>query len=316
MRILFISDLHGADVIFRKSLKAIERYGASVLILAGDLTSKDIRPIIKKTEASFLVNYGNKNELVSATEIKQLEYEMSSMGHYFFHCTESEFEILKEDKEKIFKIMDKKILERLESWTETITRQVDLTEKVVFITPGNDDILQIDELLKVYEKKGIQSNLSQPYKFPTGNEMITLDYSNPTPWDTPREASEKELSKMIKGKVNKLKNPEKAIFNFHCPPFKTKIDLAPELDKNLKLVIVPGTDTRIHVGCRAVRESIEKYQPVLGLHGHIHESPGLDHIGKTVCLNTGSEYWNGILHGYIIDIVSNGNISKYFRIEG
>jgi Icc-related predicted phosphoesterase len=315
MRILFVADLHGAGIIFKKSLKAVKTYGVSVLILAGDLTSKDIRPIISKKDGTFSVNYRDKNEVVTASEIKQIEEELSSTGHYFFHCKESEFESLKENRDEIFRIMDQKILERLETWSETIIKQIDLTQTTVFITPGNDDILEIDDLLKRFKHKGIHSNLFHPYIFPA-NEMITLDYCNQTPWDTPREATEKELAKMIKKKVKQLKEPGKAIFNFHCPPKDTRIDLAPELDKNLKPVIVPGVDAKIHVGSSSVRQFIEEYQPVLGLHGHVHESPGVEHIGNTVCLNPGSEYWNGILHGYIIEIDEAGNVAKYFHIEG
>lgn len=315
MRILFVSDLHGAGTILKKSLQAVENYGVSVLILAGDLTAKDIRPIIGRKDGRFKVNYRDKNEVVAVSEIKKIEEEYSAAGHYFFHCSENEFESLKENPDEIFKIMDQKILERLEEWAETIVKQIDLTRTTVFITPGNDDILEIDDLLNRYEDRGIHSNLSHPYIFPS-NEMITLDYSSKTPWDTPREATEKELAKMIKKKIRQLKDPGKAIFNFHCPPVDTRLDLAPELDKNLKPVIVPGVDTTVHVGSRSVRKSIEDYRPVLALHGHVHESPGVEHIGNTVCLNPGSEYWNGILQGYIIDIDSTGNVSKYFRVEG
>ncbi len=315
MRILFAADLHGANSVFKKSLKAADTYEASALILAGDLTAKDIRPIIKKKDNSFLVNYRDKSETVSLSKLKGIEEMLADAGHYFFYCTDTEFEDFKENREAIFKIMDEKILERIEYWLETIIEKTDPAKRAVFITPGNDDILDIDALLNQYENKGIHSNLSSAYEFPA-NEMISLDYSNPTPWNTPREATEKELSNMIKKKVKRLKNPGKAIFNFHCPPVDTRIDLAPELDKNLKPIIVPGADTRVHVGSETVRKFIEACQPVLSLHGHVHESPGVDRIGKTICLNPGSEYWNGILHGYIIDIDNEGNVDKYFRIEG
>ena len=46
----------------------------------------------------------------------------------------------------------------------------------------------------------------------------------------------------------------------------------------------------IHAGSTAVRASIEKHQPLVGLHGHIHESKGFVTLGRTLCLNPGSEY--------------------------
>ncbi len=315
MRLLFVSDPHGADLILKKSITAIKRHEVDVFILAGDLTSKDVRPIIQLNNSEYKVNYQGKNEIVSKSQIEEVENKLSSYGHYYFHCNSDEFQELNQNQDKIFKILDQKLLEKIDFWARLLIREIDTTKVKLFITPGNDDNFDVDRVLNQYEKDGIYTNLNQPYKF-EANEMITVDFSNPTPWKTDRELPEKKLEKLINKRIELLKNPNKAIFNFHCPPHKTKIDLAPELDKNLKPVIIPGADNKVHVGSTAVRNTIEKFQPVLSLHGHIHESPGNDYIGNTFCLNPGSEYEKGFLYGYIIDFDRDGNVSKYFRIEG
>ena len=56
------------------------------------------------------------------------------------------------------------------------------------------------------------------------------------------------------------------------------------------------------VGSTAVREAIETYQPLADLHGHIHESPGAIRIGRTLCLNTGSDYSSGRISGCIVNL--------------
>jgi hypothetical protein len=56
------------------------------------------------------------------------------------------------------------------------------------------------------------------------------------------------------------------------------------------------------VGSTAVAEMIEKYQPLLGLHGHIHEATGKRQIGRTLCVNPGSNYTEGILNGFILTL--------------
>jgi hypothetical protein len=56
----------------------------------------------------------------------------------------------------------------------------------------------------------------------------------------------------------------------------------------------------ISVGSKAVRAAIEKYQPLVGLHGHIHESRSAQKIGRTTCINPGSEYGEGILRGCLV----------------
>ena len=59
------------------------------------------------------------------------------------------------------------------------------------------------------------------------------------------------------------------------------------------------------VGATSVRKAIEEYQPLLGLHGHIHESRGVARLGRTICINPGSRYNEGILQGVIIDLEGN-----------
>ena len=315
MRILFVADIHGAGLILRKSLRAVAEYGVSVLILAGDLSGKSLHPIVRLEDGTFGRQRRSDVEPLSASEVNELERDLADRGQYFFHCTQVDVKRLQEDRDAVNQIFTAQIIDRLERWKDMITSRLDLRVVQVFITPGNDDPPELDEVLASFEPVGIFANLSEPYDF-GANEMITLDFTNPTPWNTPREASERELFKKIDAKIRKLKRPEKAIFNFHCPPFRTKLDLAPKLDKNLRPVTGPGVETEIHVGSTAVRKAIEEAQPRLSLHGHIHESAGEDSLGQTVCLNPGSEYWTGILHAYIVDIDEGGNIKNYFRIEG
>ena len=68
-------------------------------------------------------------------------------------------------------------------------------------------------------------------------------------------------------------------------------------------------------GSSAVRSAIEKHQPLLGLHGHIHESKGFVKIGRTFCVNPGSEYGEGILRGVIIDL-EDGKVKNFLLTQG
>lgn len=315
MRILFVSDLHGASLIVRKAITAIRQHNVDVLFLAGDLSGKDLRPIIDQGNGLYVLSVRGEKKELNQSNLEAIEQEFEDFGHYFFFCTQNEFKDLKENERKIISIMNNKILERIESWSLILSKSLDFKRTRVIITPGNDDILEIDGLLKQLQSKGIESNLDEPLDLGV-NQVITLDYSNITPWDTSREVDEETLWKKIEPKVALLKNPSSAIFNFHVPPFNTRIDLAPELDKSMHPVITPGSDGKVHVGSRSIRKAIENYQPLLSLHGHIHESPGEERIGRTICLNPGSEYTLGILNGYIIDFDIKGNIERYYRIEG
>jgi Icc-related predicted phosphoesterase len=76
-----------------------------------------------------------------------------------------------------------------------------------------------------------------------------------------------------------------------------------------------GQIEMIGAGRSAVREFIEKHQPLLGLHGHIHESKGVAKIGRTVCVNPGSEYTEGILKGFLVELDEKG-IRDYLFTSG
>jgi len=66
------------------------------------------------------------------------------------------------------------------------------------------------------------------------------------------------------------------------------------------------------VGSTAVRQLIEEFQPLLALHGHIHESRGINRIGRTVVINPGSDYSSGRLEGCIVDLTADD--VKHFQL--
>jgi Icc-related predicted phosphoesterase len=69
------------------------------------------------------------------------------------------------------------------------------------------------------------------------------------------------------------------------------------------------------VGSHGVRRAIETFKPVLGVHGHIHESGGERRIASTLCVNAGSEANHGVLRGYLVDLSENG-VERTLRVEG
>jgi Icc-related predicted phosphoesterase len=56
------------------------------------------------------------------------------------------------------------------------------------------------------------------------------------------------------------------------------------------------------VGSTAVRDALLGIQPLLGLHGHIHESGGMRRLGRTIAINPGSDYGTGVLNGALITL--------------
>jgi Icc-related predicted phosphoesterase len=172
-----------------------------------------------------------------------------------------------------------------------------------YVSPGNDDAFFVDKVLA--ESNTVINPEGQVIDIDGIHEMASTGYTNMTPWNCPRDISEEELMKRIDDMTSKLKNPSRSIFNFHCPPYDSTLDSAPQLDEKLQPKLSASGPVMAPVGSKSVRIAIEKYQPLLGLHGHIHESKGYLPLGRTICVNPGSEYTEGLLRGFLAELTED-----------
>ena len=310
LRLVFTSDVHASDRVYKKFLKAAEFYNAQILVLGGDVTGKAIIPILSTDKGYISQLHGETHE---ATEASLGEYvqRVRDAGLYPYVTSREAYDELSQDKEKLQALFEELMVKRMKEWVQMAEERLGNTGVKVYISPGNDDTLAIDPVLSgskfVVNPEGHIVEVD-------GYQMATLGITNPTPWHTPREQSEDELYLTIK-KLVEGHAFDDMIFNFHCPPYGTPLDLAPRLDEQLHPVMSGDEVEIIHVGSTAVRKAIEELQPMLGVHGHIHESRGVCKIRKTVCLNPGSEYGEGLLRCTIIDL-KDGKLKSYANATG
>jgi len=301
-RIFFTSDVHGSDVVFTKFLNSAKFYKANVLILGGDITGKMIVPILETSDGKHKARYlGSQRILENKDELSRFEKLLHSVGYYVYETDEKQMQEFEADPGKIDKLFLELMLERVEKWVNMADEKLQGTGVKCFILPGNDDRYEIDDVLK-HSKIAVNPE-GTVQQIDDNHEMISSGHTNITPWKCPRDISEEELEKVIEAMASKLQNPSNAIFCLHCPPYNTLLDSAPILTEDLKLQMEPGGGFKMGpAGSVSVRKAIEKYQPLLGLHGHIHESRSATKIGRTLCLNPGSEYGEGVLRGAVIEI--------------
>ena len=313
-RIFFTSDVHGSEVCFMKFLNAAKFYQANVIILGGDMTGKMIVPLVKQADGTSVADFLGVREVIRTPEEQQaLEKRIRNSGYYPYPTPQEEFEKLQADKGLVDKLFSRVMTDGIKRWVGIAEQRLKGTDVKCYLSPGNDDRFDIDEALKgspvVIYPEDVVLNIDDHH------EMVTSGWVSTTPWNSPREVPEAELIKKFQPMIDKVQNMESAIFNIHNPPHETPLDLAPELDANLKPVIKGGAISMIHVGSPTVRQLIEKYQPLLGIHGHIHESRGFVKIGRTLCINPGSEYGEGILRGAIINLDEKG-VKNYMLTQG
>ncbi len=318
-RLFYATDIHGSERTYRKFVNAGKFYGVNVLVMGGDITGKLLIPIIKEKNGHFRATLqGQVEHYESEGELKSLYDRLGLLGFYYQIMDEEEFAELQANPKAVDELFNKLARERLESWVNLAEDRLRGTGIRCFVTGGNDDD---PEVLHALHQPGAESFIACEGKevwVDDDHTMISVGYSTPTPWKTPREIPDEELGKMIEEMVSMVSNLNHCIFNFHDPPKDSTLDTCPMLDwsKDPPEPIVKAGQMVMHgAGSQSVRSAVEKYQPMLGLHGHIHESQGVAKIGRTTCINPGSEYGEGILRGCIINF-SGGKIDSYQMTSG
>ena len=309
-RIFYTTDVHGSDIVFRKFVNAGKFYKANVVFLDGDLTGKAIVPIVKRQGGMYESSFLGEKHSVQENEVSRIESKVTNLGFYPLRIDEDELKRLQETPEKVDDLFRDMMIKQMEEWIEIIEQNLKGSQIKCYVMPGNDDRFEIDKAIE--ESELVVNPEGRVVELDAAHEMISTGWSNPTPWDTPREESEEALGKRIEDMASKVRNMRNCIFNLHCPPYDTGIDTAPMLDSDLKQVVKNGQVVLVPVGSKSVRGAIEKHQPLLGLHGHIHESKGTHRIGQTLCVNPGSEYQQGMLKGVIVNIDEKGVKSTMF----
>ncbi len=315
-RIYVASDFHAAEKVWRKFVNAIKLnvYKADVALLAGDLTGKAIVPIVQDNGHYRAELFGVHRQARGDDDLAKLERDIADVGFYSFVTTDAEASRLAGDAIARDVLLHRLMNERVEAWMQLATERLADSPVPLYLIPGNDDDFAIDEILNRpgFGPKNVDGKVVD---MPGGLQLLAYGWSNTTPWDTPREVSEEELYEQLDKLAQQVRDPRRAVFMIHVPPHDSGLDTAPILDENLRPTISAGDVLRGPVGSTAVRRLIETYQPLVSIHGHIHESGGERRIGETLSINPGSEANHGILRGYLIDIGDKG-IERTLRVEG
>jgi hypothetical protein len=313
MRLYFATDVHGSETCWRKFLNAAQYYKADVLVLGGDMTGKALVPIVDDGDGRWHATLlENRSELKSEDEVQELELAVQRRGYYPFRTTPEELSELSASEEKWHALFDQHMIGTVERWMQMADERLAGKGIRVFVCPGNDDQLEIDEVVEAAKTVELGEGRVVDIE---GFQLASSGWANRTPWDTYREEDEDDLHTRIERMLGSVTaEPERTIFSLHCPPYATGLDDAPQLTAEMDLKDA-GRST-VPVGSTAVRQAIEEHQPALSLHGHIHEARGTHRLGRTLCINPGSSYEQGQLLGAVIDIDGKKKVKKFVLTSG
>ena len=301
-RIFFASDIHASDIAFRKFLNAGNYYRADALLYGGDITGKALIFIEKDRDGNYQADFLGTHEVIKGEEqLKILTQKIMDRGYYYKIMDGAEIDAAMQSKDEMHKLITEEMIKRVENWLELGRSLLTKSQKKMYLLLGNDDPRDVLDAIRSGTNENIIDVNEKNFTLDCGIEGIGVPFSNVTPWKLPGDVPEDELQSKIEKLASGVQDIHHSIFLIHVPPVDTAIDEAPLLEDLKIKVDVTGIKTT-HVGSIAVRSAIEKFQPMLSLHGHIHESRGVARIGKTLCINPGSEYEQGVLRGAVINI--------------
>jgi Icc-related predicted phosphoesterase len=317
--VFYATDVHGSERTWRKFLNAAAFYKADVLVMGGDVMGKLTIPIIRSAGGTHRATiHGRVERLETAAEVERTRARIADLGFYEVLVDEDEYLTIRDDPAAVDELWRRLATERLERWIAMAEDRLGPAGIRCYVSGGNDDLTDVMAALPASGTRSFVGCEGRIVPLDDEHPMISLPYVNPTPWHTPREAPEERLAEMIEETVAGLPDTSRAIFNFHAPPVDSTLDTCPMLDASTDppSQIVRGGQPVLHgAGSTAVRRALETHQPLLGLHGHIHESQSAARIGRTQCINPGSEYGEGVLRGCLITL-GDGRVTGFQMTTG
>src|SRR5919108_1583782 len=305
-RLFYACDIHGSEPTYRKFLNAATFYDVDALVFGGDLMGKLLIPMVRDTGATWRASLqGQQHHLTSEEALSEFKRTMQTLGFYWQEMEPDEYAEYEGNQDRIDRLFDVLAKERLKEWVGLAEERLAGTDVKVYLCGGNDDTDEVLSALDEATGDRVVNAENRVVPIDDEHELVTVGYSTPTPWETPREKTDPEIAEVIDKVVSGVTDPSRAVFNFHCPPLDSSLDTCLKLDASVwppTPVIDRGQPVYYGAGSQAVADALDRYQPTVGLHGHIHESRGGTKNGRSPAFNPGSEYGEGVLRGLIVAI--------------
>jgi len=319
VRLFYATDIHGSERTYRKFINAAKFYKVDHVVMGGDIMGKFLIPIVDEGGGRYRVTLQEElTHLDGEGALAELKERIETLGFYHVIVSEDELRAMQSDQSHIDEAFRREAHARLERWIAFADERLDGTGVKCYVTGGNDDPQDLLDLLDAAQSEHVVNCEEKVVLLEDQYPMANCGYSNPTPWKTPRETDEETLEQLLEKSVEGIDDFTSAIFNMHVPPYDSTLDDCPKLDWSTDPptpVVIAGVPQSAPAGSTAVRKIVEKYQPLVLLTGHIHESRGLVKVGRTTVINPGSEYGEGILRGCIFTL-EPGKVVGYQMTSG
>jgi Icc-related predicted phosphoesterase len=317
VQIFYAADMHGSERVWRKFLNSASFYSVDALILGGDITGKILVPVLEEKPGRYLASLFGKIEVAkNQSQLEDLEKRLRFNGYYPYRCSSDELAKIDSDVDYRKEVMNGVMVKTAARWAAIADEKLSDTEVMVYGMAGNDDEQAVDDAFRSEHLINVESTVTRMGDY----QLLSCAWGNPSPWNTPRELPEDQLQEKLERLAQGLDDELPSVFNLHIPPFDSGLDTGPDVagvDADGMVIVkkVGGQPQQAPVGSHAVRSLIEARQPILGLHSHIHESRAVSKLGRTVCINPGSSYQDGVLDGVVV-VLEQGEVKSYQLVSG
>jgi Icc-related predicted phosphoesterase len=310
LRLFYAADIHGSERVFRKFLNAAPFYRADALIFGGDITGKAIVPLVEFEPGHFRAQVSEAVQEVDDGEaLRALESNLRDRGVYPYRTTPEEVAAMNRDPAVLKDVFTRVMYATAERWVSMADERLRASGIPALMMLGNDDEPVVKDLLA----QGDWITDAEDHVVDLGGyQVISFGCSTTTPWHTPREVTESEMGRHLDELTGLLQRDRPVIFNFHDPPRESGLDHAYQMTADMRVLMAGGQPMLTPVGSSSVRNAIEREQPVVSLHGHIHESRAMAKVGRTVAVNPGSAYTDGTLQGVVVALEGDKVVGHQF----
>ncbi|MFI5052671.1 MAG: metallophosphoesterase family protein, partial [Acidimicrobiales bacterium] len=258
-RLYICSDIHASERTWRKFVNAMKAnvYKADAALIAGDLTGKALIAVVASGGGDMWTAevLGKRHVARTEAELKELERSIADLGYYAVRVTEDERAAMENDPALVRRAFDEQITRRVREWMELAAERLDGSGVPVYLMPGNDDDFEIDPILA--ESTYCQNVNEKVVELTPWHQLVSVGWSSPTPWSTPRELPEEEFLDRLSTLVSGVRDTRKLVMMTHVPPYDSGLDTAPLLSPSLRPTVSAGDVLRGPVGSTGVRKAIE-----------------------------------------------------------
>ena len=288
LEIVFATDFHGSTEMWSKFATLVAEVRPDLAIAGGDFKGKALAVAEGIRPDAWQVKYPS-SRVLDAGEVLTWTEDIARQGIYAARVSQRQSQQLAVDEDYAEGFLMEAARLRLRTWAQEARTLKQYCGRLMLV-PGNDDGPEMTGAIRE-----IDPSLSDEHVRIGEWDVISVGTTPPTPWKTPGEAEESEILAEVSALLDQTRRCDSTVLVAHSPPYNTLLDIGPDLDEEMRVRTAGGRQRTKHIGSRAIREILITRGPLISLHGHVHESRGIQYLGRTLALNPGSEYSGGTL---------------------